>query len=145
MMRSQVFGFVLLAVLFWGVTPVMEKLGFVSADADVDPFVALVFRSLAAFLGLVILTVALGKWQSLIGASPRTLGFFSMSGITAGLLGTWAYLTAMKSGDAHQIVPLSATYPLVTAILGFLVLKEDVTLAKLLGTSLVIVGIWLLK
>ncbi|HNU72624.1 MAG TPA: EamA family transporter [Thermodesulfobacteriota bacterium] len=144
-MTYQVLGFTLMAVIFWGVTPVVEKLGFIRAGSDVDPFVALSIRSLAVFVGLIVLIVGTGKWQLLSETRPVTVLFFAASGILAGLLGTWAYLTAIKSGNASHVVPLSATYPLVTVLLSCMVLKEDVTLGKLLGTVCVIMGVWLLK
>ena len=87
----------------------------------------------------------MGKAQALIETSPKAILFFAISGILAGLLGTWTYLAALKMGEASRVVPISATYPLVTALLSFLILKEDLTLSRILGTILVVAGIWLLK
>lgn len=144
-MAPQVLGFTLMAVIFWGVTPVVEKLGFIRAGGDIDPFVALSIRSLAVFVGMIVLIIGTGKWQLLSTMRPTTVLLFALSGILAGLLGTWAYLSAIKSGSASHVVPLSATYPLVTALLSCILLKEDVTLSKLAGTVCIVTGIWLLK
>ena len=144
-MSLQIVGFVLLAVLLLGATPRVEKMGFSRSGGNVDPFSALAIRSAAAFLGLVVVTLVMDKWQPLVSTNARAVAFFSVSGLMAGLLGTWAYLIAMKSGEASQVVPLSATYPLVTALLSYLVLKENMTFNKIVGTVFVVLGIWLLK
>ena len=44
-----------------------------------------------------------------------------------------------------KIVPIAACYPLVTALLSVLVLKEGVTLSRVVGTALIVSGIWLVK
>lgn len=142
-MSYQVFGLIMLSVLFWGVTPVVEKTGF--SQAETDPFIALTIRSLAIFFGLLVLIVGMGKTQALIETNPRVIFFFTLSGLLAGLLGTWTYLTALKMGDASRVVPITATYPLVTAFLSFLILKEDFSLSRILGTILIVMGVWLLK
>jgi transporter family protein len=142
-MSYQVLGLVLLSVFFWGIAPIIEKIGF--SRANPDPFIALTVRSLAVVLGLFIIIVGQGKIQSLIEANPKTIVFFSISGILAGLLGTWAYLSALKMGEASRVVPISATYPLVATLLSFLILKEDLTISRILGTILIVTGIWLLK
>jgi len=142
-MSFQAFWLVLLSVFFWGIAPIVEKIGF--SRANPDPFIALTVRSLAVLLGLAIIIVSQGKTQSLMEINPKTIIFFSISGILAGLLGTWCYLSALRIGEASQIVPISATYPLVATLLSFLILKEDLTISRILGTVFIVTGIWLLK
>jgi bacterial/archaeal transporter family protein len=112
---------------------------------DSDPFVALTIRSFSVIVGLLILGVGMGKMEALIHASPRMILFFALSGLLAGLLGTWCYLAALKIGASSRVVPISATYPLVTAILSCLLLREGFTLSRILGTVLIVAGISLLK
>ena len=142
-MSYQVFILVIIAVILWGATPVVEKTGF--AQADTDPFIALAIRSIAAVLGVLLIVAGTGKFQTLLETNFKTIALFALSGILAGLLGTWAYLSALKLGEASRVVPISATYPLVTAFLSFLILKEDFSLTRIAGTCLIVIGIWLLK
>jgi bacterial/archaeal transporter family protein len=44
-----------------------------------------------------------------------------------------------------RVVPIVASYPLVTAILSVLVLREGITLQRIAGIMLAVVGIVLIK
>lgn len=142
-MSYQIFGLVMLSVFFWGLTPVVEKTGF--SHANIDPLIALTIRGFTTMIGLGIIIVGMGKTQALINANPKAALFFALSGLLAGLFGTWTYLVALKLSEASRVVPISATYPLVTCILSFFILKEDFSLSRVLGTTLIVTGIWLIK
>ena len=57
----------------------------------------------------------------------------------------WTYFGALKLDETSKIVPIAAIYPLVTAVLSILILKEGVTLFRLIGTLLIIIGVWLVR
>jgi len=48
---------------------------------------------------------------------------------------------ALEKGDASQVLPVSASYPIFTAILAVIVLHERLTPRRMAGTALVIVGV----
>lgn len=125
----------------WGATPIIEKVGL----AKVDPFIAVTIRSTVVTVGLLILTFLLGKGHALIELEGKSILIFGASGVMAGLLGMWTYYTALKMEATSKIVPIAACYPLVTALLSVLILKEGVTLARVIGTALIVSGIWLVK
>ena len=134
--------FLLIATTFlWGVTPIFEKIGL----AKVDPLIGVTIRSALVTAGLFLLTFLLGKGRALIELDGKSIFLFGTSGMMAGLLGMWAYYTVLKMEATSKIVPITACYPLVTALLSVLVLKEGVTLHRVLGTALIVSGIWLVK
>ena len=122
-MSYQVFGLVMLTVFFWGITPVIEKTGF--SHANVDPLIALTIRGIATIIGLAVMVVGMGRVGALFSVNSKAVMCFATSGLLAGLLGTWTYLMALKLSDASKVVPISATYPLVAALLSFFILRED--------------------
>jgi transporter family protein len=63
----------------------------------------------------------------------------------AGLLGMWTYYAALKMEATSKIVPIAASYPLVTALLSVLILREEVTLPRVVGTAFIVIGIWFVK
>ena len=63
----------------------------------------------------------------------------------ASLLGQLAYYYALKNSEASKVVPVSSSFPLITLALAFLFLNESITLKKILGTMLVILGIILIR
>lgn len=134
--------FLLIATaLLWGATPIIEKIGLVK----VDPLIGITIRSAIAMAGLFILTFLLGKGRELIEVDGKSILIFGSSGVMAGLLGMWTYYAALKMESTSKIVPIAACYPLVTAFLSVLILKEGVTLPRLIGTALIVSGIWLVK
>jgi transporter family protein len=135
--------FLLLSVtaLLWGATPILEKIGL----AKVDPLVGVTLRSTLVTAGLLILTFALGKGRALIALDGKSILLFGTSGMMAGLIGMWTYYMALKMEATSKIVPIAACYPLVTALLSVLILREGVSLSRVIGTALIVSGIWLVK
>ncbi len=73
----------------------------------------------------------------------RSALFFGLSGICGGVIGLWTYYHALRLGGASLVVPITATYPLVTAILSWALLQEAFTFPRLIGTVLIVTGVWL--
>jgi transporter family protein len=113
--------------------------------AKVDPLVGVTIRSTIVTIGLFILTFLLGKGRSLVEVDGRSILLFGLSGLMAGLVGMWTYYAALKMEATSKIVPIAACYPLVTALLSTLILKEGVTLPRVIGTVLIVTGVWLVK
>ncbi len=137
----NVFVLLLLTAILWGCSPILEKMGLRSST----PLIALTIRSLGVSTVLLIILACLGKLKEVISVDARTAIIFVTSGIIAGLLGMWTYFGALKAGATSKIVPIAACYPLITAFLSIVILKENVTLVRLIGTLLIIAGIWLVK
>ena len=69
-------------------------------------------------------------------------------GVVAGLFVLGTFLTislALERGEASQVIPVTASYPVFTAILAVIVLGERLTPRRLTGTSLVVLGVILVS
>jgi transporter family protein len=135
-----VFLLVVTAVL-WGATPIMEKIGL----AKVDPLIGVTARSTIVTVLLLAVVLVTGKGKDLIHMDGRNILIFGASGVMAGFLGMWTYYIALKMEPTSKIVPIAACYPLVTALLSYLILQEGITLSRAVGTALIVSGIWLVK
>ena len=132
----------LIVVTFlWGVTPILEKVGL----TKVDPLVGNTLRSTIASFSLLILILLLGRGRALLEVDRKAVLLFGVTGLLAGALGMWAYYAALKMEATSKIVPISASYPLVTTLLSVLILREGVTLPRVIGTALIVIGIWFVK
>ena len=131
----------IVTALLWGTTPIIEKIGL----AKIDPLIGVTIRSTIVTAGLFILTFLLGKGKSLMEVDGKGFLIFGASGMMAGLLGMWTYYTVLKAEPTSKIVPIAACYPLVTVLLGALILKEGVSISRVIGTVLIVSGIWLVK
>lgn len=131
----------IVTTLLWGFTPIIEKV----ALTKVDPLVGVTIRSALVTAGLFVLTFLVGKGKALMEVDGRSFLLFGASGMMAGLLGMWTYYAALKMEATSKIVPIAASYPLVTALLSVLILREEVTLPRVVGTAFIVIGIWFVK
>lgn len=136
-----IFILLLLTAVFWGFSPILEKIGL----RNTAPLIALTIRSMGVAVVLLITLACLGKLKEVFNVECKTVIIFVTSGVMAGLLGMWTYFGALKAGATSKIVPIAACYPLITALLSIFILKENVTLVRLIGTLFIIAGIWLVK
>lgn len=100
-----------------------------------------VLGNVAGFVLSVALVVLMG-WRE----SPTGKGM--ILGLLAGVMGTLGYvffILAVERGKVSIVVPLTATYPVITFLLGVLLLAEEVKLRHLLGTLLAVIGAILLS
>lgn len=135
----------IITAILWGSTPILEKIGLGPVAGGIRPFTAVAIRSFAISIVLLIALSLTGGIKEIFQLDRKTIIIFAISGIMAGLLGMWAYFGALKRGAVSRIVPIAATYPLVAAFLSIVILREKVTWLRLLGTILIVVGIWLVK
>jgi transporter family protein len=131
----------LVTMVLWGSTPLLEKLGL----KGVDPLTGIFVRSLVITVILFVVYLVTGRLHELTKISLKNFSLFAASGIMAGLVAMWTYFYLLKEGMTSKIVPIAASYPLITAILSILVLGEQVTLQRIIGIVLTIVGIILVK
>ena len=128
-----------LTILFWGITPIIEKIGLKS----VEPLLALFIRTFSALIGIFLILLLSSSFNT-SSLTFKNVGILSISGILGGFLGMFTYFSLLKAKNASQIVPLTSTYPLVATFLAIIFLKEELTLFKILGTIFIVVGIYLL-
>lgn len=131
----------LVTMVLWGSTPLIEKIGL----KEIDPLMGIFIRSLVITAVLFVFYLFSGKLNELTKISLRNFSLFAASGIMAGLIAMWTYFYLLKEGMTSKIVPIAASYPLITAILSILVLGEQVTIQRIIGIVLTVIGIILVK
>ncbi|MEO0020305.1 MAG: EamA family transporter [candidate division WOR-3 bacterium] len=113
----------LLTLLLWGIWGFMTKILTKDAPAETIAF----WTTLASILPIVIYALMTGSMQW-VKSSPLAL----LSGLAAGLATVFFYL-AIKGGPASVVLPLTGMYIIIPAILGYLVLKEPLSLKHIFG------------
>jgi transporter family protein len=134
--------FALLAFFSWGIFGFFAKL----TSNAVSPLSAIVYY----IVGVATVAVIFGGYLWLLVPDFRLdTGWWGAifgiaTGIT-GLLGTVFLLLSLRSGgEAAIVVPMTALYPLLTAVLAFVILHERISFQQGVGMVLALVAIWLM-
>jgi bacterial/archaeal transporter family protein len=128
-------------MLFWGATPLLEKLGL----KEVEPLTGILIRSGTTSIVLLVVYLFNGRIHELTKISLKNYSLFAASGIMAGLVAMWTYYYLLKTGMTSKIVPIAASYPFITAILSIVILGEQVTFQRIIGIVFTITGIILIQ
>ena len=133
----MVFIFAFIGMICWGVAPLFVKLGL----KDIDPLVGLAIRT--AFTIIVISGVMLinGSIFKLGSIPPKTFLLLGAEALLATLIGDLAYFAAVKRGAVSLVTIIMSSSPLVTIICSIIFLGEQITIARVLGAGLIILGI----
>ena len=131
----------LLTACIWGIVPLMEKVGL----GGVPPAAGVMVRSAGVVAGLVVATWLWSPWAAVRVMPWTSVALLALSGLLASFVGQMAFYQALKSGALSQVTPVAGAYPLVAALLGWWVLREPLTLTRLLGVAFVVLGVVLLR
>jgi bacterial/archaeal transporter family protein len=125
------------AALFAALTAVLAKLGLEGIDANL----ATLLRTLvvAAALALLLLITGQLSWQHLRGLPTSSLAPLVLSGLATGV--SWlCYFQALKLGPVSRVAPIDKLSVVLVALLGVLVLGEQLGWRGWLGIALMGVG-----
>ena len=122
------FGFAVGSAFFAGITSILAKCGIKRTDSDV----ATAIRTIVVLIFAWIMVVMTGKGSSITGISARTMTFLILSGIATGA--SWlCYFKALQLGDVNKVVPIDKSSTVLTILLAFIILGENISVWKLIG------------
>jgi transporter family protein len=122
----------LIALALWGVVGLLQKLGTNRVSAH-SLFVWLT-------IGFAMLLPFFAKGSRILEMTAADLGFGLMVGLT-NALGSWFLFAALEKGaKASVAIPLTALYPLITALLAVALLGERLGGRQWVGLGLAIVA-----
>ena len=127
-----------LTIVMWGLWGFFGKLALERKMAPAAVFLAETLVSVALAVPLFLLLVYRQE------ARPSSVNVFGILSGAALALGLLFYYLALEGGRMSVVVPLTATYPVVAALLGVAALGERPTASQWLGVVLVVAGVLLL-
>ncbi|TET17817.1 MAG: EamA family transporter [Candidatus Cloacimonadota bacterium] len=71
--------------------------------------------------------------------------YFAVIGGILGSLGAIFFYLALSKGEASRVVVTTAMYPVLTVLLSFLILREGISLSKIVGIVFALAGIFFLS
>jgi len=131
----------LLAALLWGIAPILDK---IALSNGVSIYTATIIRLIGAIVAIVAVSLMLNQ-MDLTGFDMKRICLLLIAGVIAGAIAMVFYYTALRILGASRTVPLTAIYPMFTALFSVLFLGEHVSLRLVVGTVLIVVGIILVS
>ncbi len=129
-------GLTLLAFIFWGLWGFFPKI----SSQYLNPKSIFIYEIIG---NVIIAIIALFLMKFKVEFHNKGVAFALASGIAAAL-GTLFFLFAITKGKTSVVVTLTALYPLVTIILSYIFLKEQLGFKEIVGIISALIAIILL-
>lgn len=127
--------FALLSAIFAALTSILAKVGIEGVNSNLATAIRTVVV-LAMAWGMVFLTNA---QNGILQISRKSWIFLILSGLATGA--SWlCYYKALQMGKASKVVPIDKLSVVLTMVLAFVFLHEEVTAKSLIGCILIGAG-----
>lgn len=122
------------SALFAGLTSILAKCGIKNTDSNV----ATALRTIVVLIFSWIMVFITGSHNTLSDISSKTLIFLILSGISTGA--SWlCYFRALQIGDVNKVTPIDKSSTILTMLMAFILLGEEITLIK--GIAMILIGV----
>ncbi len=127
------------AALFAGATSILAKIGI----EEVDSHLATALRTRVVLVFSWLMVFIVGTQNQLTVISIKSYIFLILSGMATGA--SWlCYFKALQLGDVNKVVPIDKSSTILTMILAFVFLKEDITIPMIIGMIAIGIGTYLM-
>jgi len=130
----------LFGMICWGIAPIFAKI----ALKDIDPTAGLILRTLFAASVVSVWMHLSGNFSKVSSIPASVWWLIGIEALLATIVGDLAYYAALKKGDVSLVTIIMSSSPLVTIICSVLFLDEQMTLLRIIGAGLVVLGIILI-
>ena len=127
------------SAMFAGLTSILAKCGIRKTDSNV----ATAIRTVIVLIFSWIMVFVVGAQSGIRDVSMTTWIFLFLSGAATGA--SWlCYFKALQIGDVNKVVPIDKSSTILTIVLAFLFLKEEISIPKLICVVLIGIGTYLM-
>ena len=123
------------SALFAGLTGILAKCGIKNTDSNV----ATALRTIVVLIFSWIMVFLVGSQNTIEDITLRTLVFLILSGLATGA--SWlCYFHALQIGDINKVTPVDKSSTVLTMLLAFIFLHEELNVIKVISMVLIAVG-----
>lgn len=127
------------SAFFAGATSILAKIGV----KDIDSHVATAIRTIVVLIFSWIMVFIVGSQGTIGNISGKTLTFLILSGFVTGA--SWlCYFKALQLGDVNKVVPIDKSSIILTMVLAFIFLGENITINMVVGMIGIGIGTYLM-
>ena len=129
------FLFALLSTIFAALTSILAKIGIEGVHSNLATAIRTVVVVIMSW-GMVFLT---NTQNGITEISKKSWIFLILSGLATGA--SWlCYYRALQMGEASKVVPIDKLSVVITLVLAFIILHEQVTVKSMIGCVLIGLG-----
>lgn len=127
------------SAIFAGLTSILAKCGIKKTDSNV----ATAIRTIVVLIFSWIMVFVVGAQGQITSVETKTWIFLIMSGLATGA--SWlCYFRALQLGDVNKVVPIDKSSTVLTMLLAFIFLREEISLLKFICVVLIGAGTFLM-
>ena len=131
--------FAIFSAFFAGITSILSKLG----TGNISSNAATAIRTVVVFIFAWLLVFAFSLQGEINQISPKTLLFLVLSGLATGA--SWlCYFKALKIGDVNKVTPIDKSSTILTMLLAFIFLHEEITYMSAFCIVLIAAGTYMM-
>ena len=133
------FVFAILSSIFAALTSILAKIGIEGVNSNLATAVRTIVVVLMAWF-MVFIT---GNQNGIVDINKKSWIFLILSGLATGA--SWlCYYKALQLGEASKVVPIDKLSIVITIVLAFIFLGEQITLKTLIGCCLIVIGTFIM-
>ena len=127
--------FAVLSAIFAALTSILAKVGIEGVNSNL----ATAVRTIVVVLMAWFMVFVTGNQNGIVDISKKSWIFLILSGLATGA--SWlCYYKALQLGEVSKVVPIDKLSIVITIILAFIFLGEQITLKTLIGCCLIVAG-----
>lgn len=131
--------FAVLSAFFAGITAVLSKVGIKNVNSNLGTAI----RTVIVFIFSWIMVFVVGAQNGVFTMDTKTPVFLILSGFATGA--SWlCYFRALKIGDVNKVAPIDKSSTILTMLLAFIFLREEITYLKTFCIVLIGLGTFLM-
>lgn len=127
------------SALFAGITSILAKQGIRKTDSTI----ATAIRTIVVLIFSWLMVFVVGSAPQILSIGIRTVLFLILSGFATGA--SWlCYFKALQGGDINKVVPIDKSSTVLTILLAFAFLHEEINRYSAAGVILIAAGTFLM-
>ncbi len=131
--------FAFCSAIFAGLTAILSKIGIKNTDSNV----ATALRTIVVLVFSWLMVFVVGSQTTIWQITGYTLLFLVLSGLATGA--SWlCYFKALQIGDVNKVTPIDKSSTVLTMIMAFIFLGEEITVIKMAAIVLIGAGTYLM-
>ena len=131
--------FAFASALFAGLTAILAKCGIKNTDSNV----ATALRTIVVLVFSWIMVFVAGAQSGIRDIPAKVLIFLILSGLSTGA--SWlCYFKALQLGNVNKVTPIDKSSTILTMLLAFIFLREEITWLKFAAMVLIGVGTYMM-